>query len=312
MVLYFLSFVLLLSAEAGIDPLSWGLFGYALIIFLFSFIFLVAQSLCEFPCGWASSKRFCSLKALKSIQELTNCTVKGWLMVLVMWIQEKKWVHCTTEFKWIRIACSKRILFEAFCCFEKKNKKEKKNQTLPSDWFLGPMLSYLIVFKPWLVLCNALLFMYFLFWNVNHWHISDFPFFCSFLWDLSSTVCYLMQLQLLKVVDSETFLYSSQVGLLMWGGNSALNPAWSLWQYYLWTVVGHTLFWGCQMLFKANTLPESVLPQAHSDTNKDVVIHHLHFHWLQGPKCKQTQLTEQFASIKHPMRAFKVFTFSHR
>lgn len=31
--LYFLPFVLLLSAEAGIDPLSWGLFVHALIIF---------------------------------------------------------------------------------------------------------------------------------------------------------------------------------------------------------------------------------------------------------------------------------------
>lgn len=36
------------------------------------------------------------------------------------------------------------------------------------------------------------------------------------------------------------------------------------------------------------------------------------FHWLQGPKCKQTQLTEQFAPIKHSMRAFKEFTFSHK
>ena len=41
MVLYFLSFVFLLSVEAGIDPLSWGLFVYALIITLFLFFPLI-------------------------------------------------------------------------------------------------------------------------------------------------------------------------------------------------------------------------------------------------------------------------------
>lgn len=58
-------------------------------------------------------------------------------------------------------------------------------------------------------------------------------------------------------------------------------------------------------------MPESVLPQAHSGTNKDVVAH-LHFHWLHGPKCKQTQLAEEFAQIKHSIRAFKGFTYCPR
>ena len=49
---------------------------------------------------------------------------------------------------------------------------------------------------------------------------------------------------IVPTVDCATLLCSSQVDLLMWGGNSALNPARSLWQYYLWTVVGHTVFWG--------------------------------------------------------------------
>lgn len=57
--------------------------------FFFHLIFLAAQSLCKIPCGLESSKRFCSMKALTSIQELANCTVKGWLMVLVLWIQKK-------------------------------------------------------------------------------------------------------------------------------------------------------------------------------------------------------------------------------
>lgn len=132
------------------------------------------------------------------------------------------------------------------------------------------------------------------------------------------------------MVDSATMLSSSQVGfslllLFMWGGNSALNPACSLWQYYLRTVFRRTVTWGCQMFQlqkgqkavlkgkkkKMHTMPESVLPQAHSGTNKDVVAH-LHFHWLHGPKCKQTQLAEVFAPIKHSIRAFKGFTYCPR
>lgn len=104
----------------------------------FSFIFLAAQSLCESPCGLASSKRFCWLKALKSIHELTNCTVKGWLMVLVMWIQKKSPLH-----NWVEM--SKIILFEAFCWFKVEN-------NFSIRLVLGPMLFYVcynaLFFKP--------------------------------------------------------------------------------------------------------------------------------------------------------------------
>lgn len=40
-------------------------------------------------------------------------------------------------------------------------------------------------------------------------------------------------------------------------------------------------------------------------TQMTAVLTLLHFHWLQGPNCEQTQLTEPFAPIKHLMRAFK-------
>lgn len=166
--------------------------------FFLWFFFLAAQSLYEIPRGWASWKRFCSLKALKSIQELTNCTVKGWLMVMVMWIH-KNWVHCTTEFKWISIACSKRILFEAFCCFEKKKtEKDKKTSNFAVRLVLRPKLSYLTVFKPWVVYCNVIalvslchnVIVFFLLCFVclfilrvggNHWRISDFHLLCCYL-----------------------------------------------------------------------------------------------------------------------------------
>lgn len=101
---------------------------------------------------------FAHWKALKSIQELTNCTVKKgdwWYWSCGF---RRKWVHCTTEFKWISIACSKRISFEAFCCFEKKRQKrtKKKKSNFAVRLVLRPMLSYLIVFKPWRVPCLSL------------------------------------------------------------------------------------------------------------------------------------------------------------
>lgn len=36
-----------------------------------------------------------------------------------------------------------------------------------------------------------------------------------------------------------------------------------------------------------------------------VVVIHLHFHWLPGPKCRPTQLTEPLPPIKWSVRAFK-------
>lgn len=54
---------------------------------------------------------------------------------------------------------------------------------------------------------------------------------------------------IVPTVEYATLRHTSQVVLFMWGGNSALNPACSLRQYYLWTVVRHAVFWGCQMLF---------------------------------------------------------------
>lgn len=42
------------------------------------------------------------------------------------------------------------------------------------------------------------------------------------------------------------------------------------------------------------------------------VVTHLHFHWLKGPKCKLTQITEVFALIKYSTRAFKESTLSHK
>lgn len=40
---------------------------------------------------------------------------------------------------------------------------------------------------------------------------------------------------------------------------------------------------------------------------KDAVIN-FHCHWLQGPKCKQTQMTEHFALIKCLKRAFHLYS----
>ena len=122
---------------------------------------------------------FAHWKALKSIQELTNCTVKKgdwWYWSCGF---RKKWVHCTTEFKWISIACSKRISFEAFCCFEKKRQKRtKKKTTLQSDWFwdLCCHISLSLSHEGFPVfLChNVTVFLFSSFWRIHgiHWHIS--------------------------------------------------------------------------------------------------------------------------------------------
>lgn len=187
--LYFLSFVLLLSVEAGIDPLSWGLFRCALIIVLFfHLIFLAAQSLCKIPCGLESSKRFCSMKALTSIQELANCTVKGWLMVLVLWIQKKG------SFAQLRLKGSELHVQTQFYFLGSFVVLRKKKSNFAIRLFWGPMLPYIIMFKPLLLSCNEVLSMSFfclIFWRVNCIYWPDFHiFFCS--WDSSSTGCYLM------------------------------------------------------------------------------------------------------------------------
>lgn len=122
-------------------------------------------------------------------------------------------------------------------------------------------------------------------------------------------------------VDNATLLYSSQVEMLMWEGNSALNPACSLWQHYLWAVVMNTFLGMPNVLsskvkklsvVKTNTLPGSDFCLKPILTQKKNEVFHLHFHWLPGPKSKHTRPTERFAPIKHSMRAFKGFTFSHR
>lgn len=164
------------------------------------------------------------------------------------------------------------------------------------------MLPYVIMFKPLLLSCNEVLTMSFsclIFWRVNCIYWPDFHiFFFVHGTVLPQVVIWCDTIHWRHCAKSRSHSFSPVFWFVMWGGNSALNPACSLWQYYLWTVVRHAVFWGCQMFFETNTLPESVLPQAHSDTNKDAVIHY-HFHWLQGPKCKQTQITEKFAPIKH-------------
>lgn len=109
---------------------------------------------------WASSKRFCTLKGLKSIQKLTNWTAKRRIKGTGHACSEK-WIHWTTEFKWISIACSKKKnLFWGLLLFWKKKKKKTKNIKLCYQLVLRPMLSYLIVFKPWMVSSNVLLFFY--------------------------------------------------------------------------------------------------------------------------------------------------------
>lgn len=111
---------------------------------------------------------------------------------------------------------------------------------------------------------------------------------------------------------------------------TALNHVCSLWQCCLWIVFIHGLTWGCSDCKKINkekekknkkkiksqksvgkkaTSVESVLPRAHSVIRMRPPTSI--FHWLKGPKCKLTQITEVFALIKHSVRAFKESTLCH-
>lgn len=84
---------------------------------------------------WASSKRFCTLKGLKSIQKLTNWTAKRRIKGTGHACSEK-WIHWTTEFKWISIACSKKKnLFWGLLLFWKKKKKRRKILNFAINWF---------------------------------------------------------------------------------------------------------------------------------------------------------------------------------
>lgn len=211
-------------------------------------------------------------------------------------VDSEKRVLCTTEVKRIRIVCSNAILF-----FGPFVVLRKKNQTLPSDCFgdlcchMSLCLSHCCFPVMKFSLCPFLT-LYF----EGLIAFIDLIFISFFVHGtvLPQVVIWCDTIHWRHCAKSRSRCFSPVFWFVMRGGNSALNPACSLWQYYLWTVVRHAVFWGCQMFFETNTLPESVLPQAHSDTNKDAVIHY-HFHWLQGPKCKQTQITEKFAPIKH-------------
>lgn len=138
-------------------------------------------------------------------------------------------------------------------------------------------------------------------------------FFQSLLYNVTSSTE-----DIVPTVDSATLFCSNQVDLLIWGGNSALNSACSLWQYYLWTVVGHTVFWGCQML---NLQMSKIWCKDKHFARVSFASSPFWHKWgcghpppfpLVTRTKKQTQLTEQFAPIKHSMRAFKEFTCSHR
>ena len=236
-------FVVLLQAEAGVDPLSWGLFGYALIIFLYV---LAAQSLSEIPCGWASSKRFCSLRAVKSILKLANCTVKRWLMALVCGFRKKK-VHCTTEFKWISLMWGLLLYWEEKIRL-KTNKQKWSNFAIP----LVLYWTYIVILFDFTMvgfLVNVFLMILFFSWFIFGWlfvithlHISRVSYFLFLrLYHSLFTNVTPSTEDTVPTLDCVTLLYSSEVGLLKWGGNSALNPVCSLWQHYLLTAVRHCI-----------------------------------------------------------------------
>lgn len=176
--------------------------------FVFFSLFLAAHSLYE------SSKRF-YWKLLKSIQKLTNCAVKGWLIVQVIWIQTKK--NCTTEFKGICIACSRRILFEAFCFWE--NGKKTKKKSLQSDWF-------------WNLCCHISLFLHhmrftvMLFLSLTHFCLYSCHYFelLVVIIDINSVlsngkflpVCFIMFLQPLKMLYYQIASYCFITFRLIW------------------------------------------------------------------------------------------------
>lgn len=186
-------------------------------------------------------------------------------------VDSEKWVHCTNVFKWISIACSKVFHLRPFIVWRKtekyksKKKKKKKYSNLCSQiWFedlcchTPSSLSHGWIPVMYLSLCNWISFQIFLYL---------FLFFEGLLVIIDISLVFIdyvltygkflqqFVIQCDSILwrhrtnsDSAILFCSGQVDLLIWGGNSALNPACSLWQYYLWTVVGHTVFWGCQML----------------------------------------------------------------
>lgn len=148
--------------------------------------------------------------------------------------------------------------------------------------------------------------MFFCALRVGHWHI--YTCLCSYPGEFSSTINVTASTDnSVPTLNSTTMLSSSQVVFFFFHVRRefCLKPS----LFSLTVLPANGVQTHCNLgmpnvrtskvnICKKTTLPESVSPQAHSDTNKDVVIH-LHLHWLQGPKCKQTQLTEAFAPIKH-------------
>lgn len=70
----------------------------------------------------------------------------------------------------------------------------------------------------------------------------------------------------------------------------------------------HTVMWECQKLSQRSVGKK--FASSPFDT-KDAVVN-FHCHWLQGPKCKQTQMTEHFALIKCLKRAFNLYLVMRR
>lgn len=103
---------------------------------------------------------FCSLKALKSIQELTKLHCKRMIDGTGHVDSEENESIAQLSSNESALHVQKEISFEAFCCFEKNKKvikRQKKKSNFAVRLVLRPMLSYLIVFKPWMVSCNAVL-----------------------------------------------------------------------------------------------------------------------------------------------------------
>lgn len=158
MVLYFLSFDLL-SAEAGMDPLSWGLLWY--VLFICSFWL---HNSCIKPRIFGHVQRYC-----------ISLTENSWRNTINK-------LHCKMVIDGTgqknndnQLYMLKENLIWGLLLFLKK----VRNETWYSCWFFRSMLSYpIVIAMNGFLYCNFLcvtvgVFLY-VFWRFgNHWHICD-------------------------------------------------------------------------------------------------------------------------------------------